>query len=179
MEAHWEAVEHESDLYGHFVREMMPQLGLVRHKHNVHVPGRRDRMDSLCHDAAGETVVVELKREEGQGAVEQVMRYIGALKRAQGPGGLHVRGVVISHMADPTTRRAFEGRERDEHIGWWIYEVEAGGRIKLHSVLVKDRGPSSDSDARPGGRDQDHCPTSTPSGQAWREMKRQLKERCL
>ena len=100
--------------------------------------GTRDRMDRLCTDGAGRGVVVELKRETGdKRVVEQVMRYIGHLK-AEGKYP-EPRGVIITAVADPHTRRALEGRERDSHIDWYVYGLRGAepGTIKFDAVVVE------------------------------------------
>lgn len=129
-----ELVELEKDLEARFIDDVMPLLGLTRPEKEYSPKGTRDRLDFLCKDEAGRSVVVELKKGSGdKRAVEQVMRYIGQLKRE----GTHKnpRGILITGYADSETRRALEGREQDSHIEWYIYGL-VGGRLKITKVDV-------------------------------------------
>lgn len=129
-----ELEEKEKHLEARFVAEIMPRLGLTAPKGEYSPKGTRDRLDFLCRDKEGRSVVVELKVGSGdKRAVEQVMRYIGQLKRE----GTHEspRGILITGYADAETRRALEGREKDAHIEWYIYGV-VDGRVKISRVKV-------------------------------------------
>lgn len=129
-----ELEEKEKKLEARFVSEIMPRLGLTNPQSEYSPKGTRDRLDFLCKDEDGRSVVVELKVGSGdKRAVEQVMRYIGQLKREGNHKG--TRGILITGYADAETRRALEGREKDAHIEWYIYGV-VDGRVKIAKVEV-------------------------------------------
>lgn len=124
----------ERELEAMFETQIMPKLGLELVKREYSPNGTRDRLDFLCRDKDGRSVAVELKVETGdRRAVEQLLRYIGFLK-AEG-GHKHPRGVLITGREDVLTRRALEGREKDNHIRWWIYGV-VNGKIALEEIDV-------------------------------------------
>lgn len=108
-------------------------------------PLAADKFDFLAKDAHGNFVVVEVKRYEGGGhVVEQTMRYIGDLRYAIQNGMLEhdqqVRGVIITNIMDIATHRALMGRQhngqQDDHIQWWLYGLDAMGRLRMKRVHV-------------------------------------------
>lgn len=112
--------ERESDLCEHFEDKVMPKLGLHTPQQGYSPKHTQDRFDFLCQDYEGRHVVVELKRADGEKhAVEQVMRYLGHLHHAGGHQAPW--GILITGYADPYTRRALLGRDRDTHIRWYLY----------------------------------------------------------
>ncbi|MEZ4444923.1 MAG: endonuclease NucS [Polyangiaceae bacterium] len=124
----------ELALQERFPAEMAPQLGLGNVQPEYSPSRTRDRLDFLCRDERG-SVAVEIKREGGdKRGVEQLMRYIGYLRREGADGA--VRGLLITGYADPYTRHALEGRDRDEHIDWWLYGL-VDGDIRLKPVVVE------------------------------------------
>jgi hypothetical protein len=133
-----ELVEYERDIEARFEHEMMAHLGLSNPQKEYRPRGTRDRIDVLCRDADGRSVAVELKRGAGQKrAVEQLLRYIGQLKFA---GGHHdPRGILITGYADADTRRALQGRDRDEHIRWFVYGL-VSDEVHLEEVRFEPRG---------------------------------------
>jgi hypothetical protein len=125
-------VEFERDIEARFEQEMMQPLGLSAPQREYRPRGTRDRIDVLCRDAVGRAVAVELKRGAGQKrAVEQLLRYIGQLKHEG--GHRDPRGILITGYADADTRRALQGRERDDHIDWFVYGL-VDDRVKLEAV---------------------------------------------
>lgn len=127
--------EKEADIEARFPDEILRRVGLKKMVAKEYSPkGTRDRLDFLCEDKDGRSVVVELKANSGdKRAVEQVLRYIGMLKaenRDKDPWG-----ILITGSADMHTRRALEGRKSDDHIRWWIYGLR-GDELVLEEVHV-------------------------------------------
>jgi hypothetical protein len=151
-------VKAEKELYPRFESEIMPHLGLVRAQQHYSPRGTRDVFDYLCWDAEGLPVVVEIKRRDGEKrSVEQVMRYIGQL-RAE--GRTRPRGVIITGVADPHTRRALCGRENDAHIDWYVYGLIAD-RIEIRHVDVSAPAVQRARGAEPSPGSQAPVPTSS------------------
>lgn len=128
-----ELYEREADLERRFPGGIMRRVGLERVVSRQYSPrGTRDKLDFLCLDNDGRSVVVELKAGPGdKRAVEQVLRYIGVLKKEG--GHKEPRGVLITGVGDLHTRRALEGRQADDHIRWWVYGLR-GSRILLEEI---------------------------------------------
>lgn len=151
-------VKAEKELYPRFESEIMPHLGLVRAQQHYSPKGTRDVFDYLCWDAKGLPVVVEIKRRDGEKrSVEQVMRYIGQL-RAEGQA--RPRGVLITGVADPHTRRALCGRENDAHIDWYVYGIIAD-RIEIRHVDVSAPAVQRALRTEPDPRRQAPAPTTS------------------
>jgi len=125
----------EAELTKRFKSAIMPKLKLRDPQPQYCPTGTRDKLDFLCKDARGRAVVVELKYDDGQKrGVEQLLRYIGQLK-AMG-GHKEPRGILITGYADPWTRQALAGQDRDRHIRWFLYGIDARGRILLDEEKV-------------------------------------------
>lgn len=131
-------VEEERALYERFEVEIMPRLGRLRLVEGNHRPvGTRERLDFLCEESDGTRVVVELKRDEGEGrGVQQVVGYIRALRADPRHQRANIRGILVTGRADLNTRKVLEELEPDYHIDWWIYGLDKSGRIKLAPVEV-------------------------------------------
>lgn len=131
-------VEKEPILYERFEREIMPKLGSLRLVEGNHRPeGTRERLDFLCEDGDGTKVVVELKRDEGEGrGVQQVVGYIRALRADPRHKQARIRGILVTGRADLNTRKVLEELEPDYHIDWWIYGLDESDRIDVKQVEV-------------------------------------------
>lgn len=126
-------VAREKDLQDRFESDIMRKLKLKNPEMEYPPLGTRDRIDFLCRDNKGRSVVVELKREAGEKrAVEQVLRYLGHLEKET--GHKDPWGILITGCADPDTRRALEGLKNDSPIEWWIYGI-VEGEIKLKRIM--------------------------------------------
>ena len=128
--------DREEELQDRFVKELMPRLGLKSPKKERPTKGTRDKMDFLCLDRSGCSVVVELKRDAGKNqAVEQVLRYIGHL-RLEG-GHKDPRGILITGSRDPGIERALQGQDIDSHIHWYLYGLKDGKIIYKRCQVSK------------------------------------------
>lgn len=131
----------EEELVKCFKSKMMRKLELVDAVPQYAPKHTRDRFDFLCHDGDGCAVVVELKKDDGEKrGVEQVLRYIGQLREeAAEKGHKSPRGILITNYADPATRHALIGQDKDRHVSWWVYGVQEDGSIELRKVEVARR----------------------------------------
>ncbi len=131
----------EQELVRFFESKMMRKLKLTDAVPQYAPKHTRDRFDFLCHDGDGCAVVVELKRYDGEKrGVEQVLRYIGQLREeAAEKGHKSPRGILITNYADPATRYALIGQDKDRHVSWWVYGVQEDESIALREVEVPRR----------------------------------------
>jgi hypothetical protein len=132
-------VDKESELMQRFVAEIAPRLRLLPPMREGDSPmGSSDKLDYLCHDASGRAVVVEMKKADGEKhVVEQVLRYIRGLRRDPEYEDSDPRGIIVTGEGDLHTRRALEELERGYHIDWYVYGLDAHGRIQLEHQHVK------------------------------------------
>jgi len=80
----------------HNLGKIEPGLTLV--KSQVETPA--GRIDLLCRDVAGKSVVIELKKSQGTDrVVGQIQRYMGYLMEKEGPD--NVRGIIVVQTKDP------------------------------------------------------------------------------
>lgn len=103
-------------------------------------PGTKDRIDLLCRDQDGTTVIVEVKLNEGRGAVEQILRYVGSIYYAIKKGHRRhytskVRGVLITGIEDPGTRRVFESKMIHPPIEWWRYGLGEDDELLMERIV--------------------------------------------
>lgn len=119
--------EHESAL--------MKALGLKLIQREYSPEGTRDRFDYLCKDRKGVPVIVEVKRRDGERrGVEQLLRYIGQLKRAEERSA---RGILVTGVSDLQTRDALRGRDHDRHIRWFLYGFNEAGELIVEEESVE------------------------------------------
>lgn len=127
-------VDREEELQSRFEEELMGGLGLKKPRHQHRSRGTWDKMDFLCIDRLGRSVVVELKRDTGKRqAVEQVLRYIGHLKHEG--GHKDPWGILITGSKDPDIQRALQGLGNNAQIIWYLYGV-VEGRLVLNRCKV-------------------------------------------
>lgn len=127
--------ESEKSLMDRFEAEIMPHLKLRKPIRNYRPVGCRDALDFLCEDEQGRSVVVELKKKDGERrVVEQVLRYIRHIR--SDPGCRDPRGLIITGYEDPHTRRALEELEPSYHIDWFIYGLDANDKIVIEKVQI-------------------------------------------
>ncbi|MEO8360749.1 MAG: endonuclease NucS domain-containing protein [Vicinamibacteria bacterium] len=91
-----------------------------------HLPDGQ-RVDLLCEERTkrglGRLVAIELKRENEQGTVEQVIRYIKALRTLFAPR--KVRGLIITAHEDLDAASSLKGALLDGYeIEWHCYRVD-------------------------------------------------------
>lgn len=128
--------ETEKSLVDRFAAEIMPQIGLHKPWPNFCPSGSRDKLDFLCEDEQGRSVVVEIKKEDGERrVVEQVVRYIRLVR--QDAACRDPRGVIITGIADLHTRRVLEELEPQYHIDWYVYGINASNSILVQKVPVE------------------------------------------
>jgi hypothetical protein len=128
-------VEREQELMDRFQAEIMPQLDLQRPQMGFQPEGSRDKLDFLCKDKNGRSVVVEMKRADGERrVVEQVVRYIRLIRDIDGYSDPH--GLILTGYADMHTRRVLEELEPEYHIDWFIYGLDFDNSIRVQQVQV-------------------------------------------
>lgn len=128
--------ETERILVDRFEADIMPQLGLLDPRQNFCPSGSRDKLDFLCKDEQGRSVVVEIKKEDGERrVVEQVVRYIRLVR--QDAECRDPRGVIVTGIADLHTRRVLEELEPQYHIDWFVYGIDDRNSILVQRVSVR------------------------------------------
>lgn len=133
--------ETERSLVERFEVDIMPQLGLLKPQPKFRPPGSRDELDFLCEDKQGRSVVVEIKKEDGERrVVEQVVRYIRLVRQV--PACREPRGVIVTGIADLHTRRVLEELEPQYHIDWFVYGIDARNSIRVQQVPVRGSRPA-------------------------------------
>ncbi len=129
-------VEKEKVLMDRFQEHIMPQLGLQNPCPGFRPDGCQYELDFLCEDGQGRTVVVELKREDGEKkVVEQVVAYIRSVRKL--PRCKHPRGLIITGYADLHTRRALEELEPQYHVDRFIYSLTSDN-ARVHDHIHDD-----------------------------------------
>lgn len=132
-------VERESVLMDRFEGDIMPLLGLRNPQRGFRPLGSRDQLDYLCEDASGCSVVVEMKKEDGERhVVEQTLRYIRLLR--QTPSCKNPRGLILTGYADLHTRRALEELEPRYHIDWFVYGLDDNAMIRVQQIKMGSVG---------------------------------------
>lgn len=132
-------VDKESVLMERFVAEIMPHLRLRNPQPKYRPTGSRDELDYLCEDTQGRSVVVEMKKEDGERhVVEQVLRYVQLIR--QSPACKDPRGLILTGYADLHTRHALEELAPQYHIDWFIYGIGEQGVIRVKQIHVRHAG---------------------------------------
>lgn len=132
-------VDKESVLMARFKTDIMPQLGLNDPKEGHRPAGSRDQLDYLCKDAQGRSVVVEMKKEDGERhVVEQILRYVRLIR--QDPTAKEPRGLILTGYADLHTRRALEEIEPQYHIDWFVYGLDDRDVIRVEQIHISHKG---------------------------------------
>lgn len=120
---------HEEKLY------TKPPFNLTHTSSQSRPAESRDRLDIKCADAAGTTVIIELKKADGgKSAVEQVLRYIGQEKQ-ENPGK-PVKGILITGEKDIHTAKAIYGMTEDQRkaFEWYLYDYN----IKTNNLSFEE-----------------------------------------
>lgn len=98
----------------------------------------RDRLDMLGTDPSGGRVVLEFKNKDGgKTSVEQVLRYLGILRREK--PGTNVRGVLITGVRGLDTALAIHGMapEQKKEFKWYLYKYEKkAGKLTFSEVKM-------------------------------------------
>ncbi|MCO6502548.1 MAG: AlwI family type II restriction endonuclease [Acidimicrobiales bacterium] len=119
------------DVFFEYPELLEPGLRVVERQKQTSI----GRLDLLCEDPTGRYVVVEIKANEADdGAIGQILRYIGWIHRNQDRGHRNVRGILLAG--------SFPDKAYYARVGLGLAQGEDDARrflkFKRHGMVLED-----------------------------------------